>query len=112
MLQVTINGSPRVFVELAKLAKVKTPGEPAKEPGPSAFRLTIITDTPYDLPQDKALFFKKTDAEKYAAALLNGAKERQVKRFEIAITNLYKDADSGRLLPGYGVPDSIMRITR
>ena len=112
MLQVTINGDPRFFVELHKLAKVKTPGEPAKEPGPSAFRLSIVSDTPFNLSLDKALFFKKTDAEKYAAALLNGAKERQVKRFEVAITSLYKDPDSGRLIPGYGVPDSIMRITR
>ena len=112
MLQVTINGNPRVFVELAKLAKVKTPGEPAKEPGPSAFRLSVVTDTPYNLSLDKALFFKKTDAEKYASALLNGARERQVKRFEVAITNLYKDPESGRLLPGHGVPDSIMRIQR
>lgn len=112
MLQVNINGTPHFFVDVAKLARVKTPGEPKKEPGPSAFRLAITTDTTFDLSLDKALFFKKTEAEKYAAALLNGAKELQVKRFEVAITNLYKDPESGRLIPGYGIPDSIMRITR
>ena len=99
-INVTLDGLPVMFT------KVDDP----KKTNPTAYRLSVKSDTPFILSVEKSLFYKERDADDYAAELLNGAKQRDSKKFVVTITRLYKDRDSGRILPGYQIPDRILQL--